>query len=225
MSNVNQFGRHLLRRDTSDNWKKANPILRYGELVVDTTLNRFKLGDGVNNYNSLPYVDNELYRFIDALIRIIGNLDSGGKLLDSVETIYDLKNTYSTKKKNVEYGDLCFVRQESRFYCFKNNSWKPASSLIENRIPVDTKEDLYTKYPNPYSGLVIYVLEDNHYYQFDNTEWRKLKNDSDDIVIKTVTSIDDLVQINNPYLGQIVYVISKKKHYFYNGLEWTILVQ
>ena len=152
-------------------------------------------------------------------------MDSGGKLLDSVETIYDLKNTYSTKKKNVGYGDLCFVRQESRFYGFKNNSWKPASSLIENRIPVDTKEDLYTKYPNPYSGLVIYVLEDNHYYQFDNTEWRKLKNDSDDIVTKTVTSIDDLIQINNPYLGQIVYVISKKKHYFYNGLEWTLLVQ
>ena len=54
-----------IRRDTSENWQKVNPILQERELAADTTEKRFKLGDGVTDWNSLKWCDDEL---VDILI-------------------------------------------------------------------------------------------------------------------------------------------------------------
>ena len=43
------------RRGTSQEWATYNPILGEGEPGVDTTLDRFKLGDGVTPWLSLPF--------------------------------------------------------------------------------------------------------------------------------------------------------------------------
>jgi hypothetical protein len=46
-----------LRRDTSTNWSSINPILAQGEIGVNTTTSpyTFKFGNGVDNWNTLPY--------------------------------------------------------------------------------------------------------------------------------------------------------------------------
>lgn len=44
-----------IRRDTAANWAAANPLLAQGELVMELSPMRFKVGDGVTAYNSLPY--------------------------------------------------------------------------------------------------------------------------------------------------------------------------
>ena len=49
-----------LRRDTSANWNTNNPILAAGELGVDTTLNRVKIGDGTTTWNNLPFIDTQV---------------------------------------------------------------------------------------------------------------------------------------------------------------------
>lgn len=46
-----------LRGDSTANWSINNPLLLEREIAVDTTLLRFKIGDGVTLYNSLPYMD------------------------------------------------------------------------------------------------------------------------------------------------------------------------
>lgn len=50
------------RRGTRYEWQTINPILAEGELVVEvpddgvgTGLSKFKIGDGINHYNDLPY--------------------------------------------------------------------------------------------------------------------------------------------------------------------------
>ena len=43
------------RRDTTANWTLNNPILADGELVIDTTLNQFKIGNGSSHWIDLPY--------------------------------------------------------------------------------------------------------------------------------------------------------------------------
>lgn len=51
--------RILQKRDTEANWTANNPLLLDGELaIVKTENNRYKIkiGDGVNNYNQLPYI-------------------------------------------------------------------------------------------------------------------------------------------------------------------------
>ena len=44
-----------LRRDTSTNWTSTNPVLASGEPAFETDTGKFKIGDGVTAYNSLPY--------------------------------------------------------------------------------------------------------------------------------------------------------------------------
>lgn len=44
-----------LRRDTSANWASENPTLAQGEVGLDMTAGRFKIGDGATAWASLPY--------------------------------------------------------------------------------------------------------------------------------------------------------------------------
>lgn len=44
------------RRDTTANWAASNPILRVGEMGYDTDVDRFKIGDGITAWLSLPFL-------------------------------------------------------------------------------------------------------------------------------------------------------------------------
>lgn len=54
---MSTFRRILVRRDTSTNWETTNPALHQGEIGLDLTAKRMKVGDGFNNWVDLPYVD------------------------------------------------------------------------------------------------------------------------------------------------------------------------
>ena len=47
-----------LRRGTASQWTAANTLLAQGELGLETDTNKFKFGDGVTTWNSLPYYAN-----------------------------------------------------------------------------------------------------------------------------------------------------------------------
>ena len=44
-----------LRRGATSEWESTNPVLAQGELGVDLTLGRFKIGNGVNTWNTTSY--------------------------------------------------------------------------------------------------------------------------------------------------------------------------
>jgi hypothetical protein len=44
-----------LRRDTSANWSSVNPVLNDGEMGLDTTNDKIKIGDGTSTWSTLPY--------------------------------------------------------------------------------------------------------------------------------------------------------------------------
>lgn len=44
-----------MRRGTKSQWTSANPVLKSGEIVIETDTLQVKIGDGSTNYNSLPY--------------------------------------------------------------------------------------------------------------------------------------------------------------------------
>ena len=44
-----------LRRDTTANWALYNPVLQAGEIGIDTTLNKFKIGNGVATFSALAF--------------------------------------------------------------------------------------------------------------------------------------------------------------------------
>ena len=52
--------RFVLRNDTTTNWSSVNPVLKKGEIGIDTTLNKFKIGDGTKAWNELIYLQTEV---------------------------------------------------------------------------------------------------------------------------------------------------------------------
>lgn len=55
MSDNTQYVRLQLRQDTTENWNSANPILLEGEMGYNTDTKQFKIGNGVNSWNTLDY--------------------------------------------------------------------------------------------------------------------------------------------------------------------------
>ncbi len=51
------FGVFQFRRSTASEWTNVNPLLLSGELGLETDTHFIKIGDGVNNWNSLPYAN------------------------------------------------------------------------------------------------------------------------------------------------------------------------
>ena len=49
-----------VRRNSSGNWLKANPILRERELAADTIEKRVRLGDGLTVADNLDWCDDTL---------------------------------------------------------------------------------------------------------------------------------------------------------------------
>ena len=54
-----------LRRDSTLNWYASNPRLALGEPGIDLTLHRFKIGNGIDRWNELPYMEDDLYKLLD----------------------------------------------------------------------------------------------------------------------------------------------------------------
>lgn len=54
-----------IRRDSTLNWYASNPRLALGEPGVDMDLHRFKIGNGIDRWNELPYMDDDLYKLLD----------------------------------------------------------------------------------------------------------------------------------------------------------------
>lgn len=83
-----------IRRDTSANWASINPVLTNGEIGYDTTLKRFKIGDGSTAWTSLLFLP-VTPRYVDTS----ANLASTNPVLASGELGYD------TTLKKLKIGD------------------------------------------------------------------------------------------------------------------------
>ena len=59
MATISVKSSYILRKDTAENWKTKNPILRKGEQGLETDTGIIKIGDGTTNYNDLS--DNNVY--------------------------------------------------------------------------------------------------------------------------------------------------------------------
>jgi hypothetical protein len=54
-----------LRNDTSTNWQTINPVLAQGEVGLERDTRKFKIGNGIDNWNDLPYNVNDVQTFIE----------------------------------------------------------------------------------------------------------------------------------------------------------------
>jgi hypothetical protein len=74
------------RRGTAQQWTDANPVLGAGEIGFETDTNKFKVGDGLNNWNTLTYFTSKEYA--DTLVA-----DSLTAHADTTENVHGIADT------------------------------------------------------------------------------------------------------------------------------------
>lgn len=55
MANEVRYARLIQRQDTKQNWQTVNPLLESGEFGYDSDAMDFKVGNGIDTWNQLPY--------------------------------------------------------------------------------------------------------------------------------------------------------------------------
>jgi len=84
--------RIITKTDTYANWTAANPVLLNGELVAVTNCKYndaddlgvlFKFGDGVSNFNSLPFINATIIDTVYQLVQLYGDHDTDIKSLQT----------------------------------------------------------------------------------------------------------------------------------------------
>lgn len=85
MSDIVINARIKHKRDSEVNWSTNNPALLKGECVIvdmDDGSIRIKIGDGINNFTSLPYADDDLRNIISEINAVPSSTtDDDGKIL------------------------------------------------------------------------------------------------------------------------------------------------
>jgi hypothetical protein len=65
-----------LRRDSAANWQSTNPTLAQGEVGIDLTSNKIKIGNGTTAWNGLPYFDDKETVFTTVNSSVIPSTDN-----------------------------------------------------------------------------------------------------------------------------------------------------
>ena len=94
-----------LRRDSATNWTNLNPVLSQGELGLElnypTSPNDFKIGDGVTNWNDLPYSG------VSSSGGVYGNSNVAAYLANYSGTIGNASHSVSSDSANsVAYANV-----------------------------------------------------------------------------------------------------------------------
>jgi len=121
-----------IRRDTSANWVSINPTLAAGEFGYETDSNKYKIGDGTSDWNTISYSLGNLTTFISLSdtpadyagesgksavvngaedgIEFINKLNSsGGTISDYGEVANDLGTATATQDIDLSLGNTVIV--------------------------------------------------------------------------------------------------------------------
>jgi hypothetical protein len=85
-----------LRRDTATNWTAANPVLSAGEVGVDLTNKKIKIGDGATRWNSLEYWDDKEPNGFDGTYTSLTGKPSFSSIIGGDRVVADLPPANST---------------------------------------------------------------------------------------------------------------------------------
>ena len=154
------------RRDTAARWAQYNPILLEGEVGYELDTDQYKVGDGVNAWNALPYRGDPCVQQEGSSTTTPMSQDATTKALNTVR---------ETAGADVgELSDSIFVNWVKLFeptkingYCATNNQFNPSSTEYQTvKIPVKSGEIIYLLQPSSGSGFghegALWEKERNH---------------------------------------------------------------
>jgi hypothetical protein len=93
-----------LRRGTTTEWFNSDPLLVQGEIGVDLTTGKFKIGDGLLHWNSLNYGNN--LAGIDDIPDVIATDPLDGSVLVYNASINKWVASVTLNQQNIDAGEF-----------------------------------------------------------------------------------------------------------------------
>jgi hypothetical protein len=93
-----------LRRGTTTEWFNSNPLLAQGEIGVDLTTGKFKIGDGLLHWNSLNY--GTTLAGIDDISDVLATDPLNGSVLVYDSGINKWVATTTLNQQNMDAGEF-----------------------------------------------------------------------------------------------------------------------
>jgi len=129
------------RRDTGANWTLNNPILALGEMGLETDTGRFKLGDGVSEWDALVYASGVPGVSISSIAKTSGTGAAG-----STDTYTITLSNGNTSTFNV-YNGADGVDGNSAFQSAVNNGFEGTevewlASLPDGKVDLSTPQTI-----------------------------------------------------------------------------------
>lgn len=91
-----------LRRGSAVQWASSNPILASGEIGVELDTKKFKLGNGITNWNDLGYLTNSVT--IAEIQDVLADNPDDGSLLIYNSSINKWEASIDLEKQNLDGG-------------------------------------------------------------------------------------------------------------------------
>jgi hypothetical protein len=116
------------RVDTFANWTVANPILASGEIAVVSDQNKMKVGDGVQSFNALPYITDNINTDDNATFGKFVRIGRANDTSEGGEIRLDYPNndgTFSNKRWTIDVIGTADA-PSLRFYRHDGNSFAGA---------------------------------------------------------------------------------------------------
>jgi hypothetical protein len=152
-----------LRRDTSANWSRVNPILEDGEPGLDITTNQIKYGDGSTVWDELPYASGGAgLTDVDGLVTFPGNFLIGTLWPDEPMPEGD-KESVVWAKDDTEYLGLWWGGDQT----YPEMGYGPVAGIMIGAY--DDMTDDFTDDPSPADTNVTIGINDSN---GDTLEWR-----------------------------------------------------
>jgi len=189
----NMARRIQLRRDTAANWSSTNPTLAQGEIGIDLTNNKIKIGTGTTAWNSLSYWDDQETASIGAFEfagNVITTSDSSSIIIDQAVVINSELTMHGDIVPNIANEHTLGTPQQPWKSLYVSGS---TIYLGDNALSVDTNGEI--------------LINDNRLVQ-DNGNYIKLNLNVNDVQVSDL-QVGDTLQwaggfwVNGPNGGSI----------------------
>jgi hypothetical protein len=209
-----------LRRDTSTNWTRNNPVLALGEPGLETDTLIVKYGDGSSSWNDLQYANlNSLADFTTTTLAEGSNLYfSNTRVYANVTSIGFASNTYVntllSTKANISDLTTDFVTESTRQYYTDARVYSNVS--IIGYASIDYVDALTTDA----------ITEGTNNLYFSNARVESaLTSTSANISFGSPIRLrnytyDSMFLIDTPLTGEFIYETSNNVFRGYDGSNW-----
>lgn len=155
------------KRNTFSNWQSKNPVLASGEPGYEIDTNKFKIGDGVTNWNTLSYQGGTSAPGATALVDLTDVVVTG-PIVDNEVVAYDLSTLKWINQTPAEAG----IAAASHTHTLSNISFTSIPTAAD--LNTYTTQGLYnqdanasaaagTNYPAPYAGLLEVITPNSNF--------------------------------------------------------------